>query len=260
MIHHSGRVGLFQRARLFCYSNCCMRAQQGHLHPISQMIREINAIFADIGFVFAEGPEIESVRYNFDMLNSPPDHPARDMQDTFYLKGAPDTVLRTHTSPVQVRYMETHEPPIRMICPGKVFRNEATDATHEAQFFQLEGLMIDRAVSLGHLTGVLEYFFSRFFGGDVEVRLRPSFFPFVEPGVEVDMRLEMPGNKLSGKWIEIMGAGMVHPNVLRGVGIDPDVFQGFAFGVGIDRLGVLKYSIDDIRLSYSGDLRFVNQF
>lgn len=217
-------------------------------------------IFSELGFIFAEGPEIESVRYNFDMLNSPPDHPARDMQDTFYLQGDPDRVLRTHTSPVQVRYMETHKPPLRMICPGKVFRNEATDATHEAQFFQLEGLLIDREASLGHLKGVLEYFFSRFFGGDVEVRFRPSFFPFVEPGVEVDMRLDMPGNKLSGKWIEIMGAGMVHPHVLSGVGIDPDVFQGYAFGVGIDRLGVLKYGFDDVRLSYNGDLRFVNQF
>lgn len=230
------------------------------MHPISRMIREINSIFSEIGFSFAEGPEREQVRYNFDLLNVPKDHPSRDMQDTFYLKGDRETVLRTHTSPVQVRYMEAHTPPIRMICPGKVFRNEATDATHEAQFFQLEGLMVDRNVSLSHLKGTLEYFFSRFFGGAVEVRFRPSFFPFVEPGVEVDMKLDMPGNKLSGRWIEIMGAGMVHPNVLRGCGIDPDVYQGFAFGMGIDRLAVLKYGIDDIRTMYNGDLRFVNQF
>lgn len=233
---------------------------KGHIHPISHMIREINAIFAELGFSFSEGPEMELIKYNFDMLNVPKDHPSRDMQDTFYVEGKPDVVLRTHTSPVQARYMESHVPPIRIIVPGKVFRNEATDATHEAQFFQLEGLMIDRDVSLAHLKGTLEYFFSRFFGGDVEVRFRPSFFPFVEPGVEVDMRIEMPGNKLSGRWIEIMGAGMVHPNVLRDAGIDPDVFQGFAFGMGIDRLAVLKYGIDDIRSMYNGDLRFVNQF
>ncbi len=233
---------------------------KGHIHPISQMIREINAIFAELGFSFSEGPEMELIKYNFDMLNVPKDHPSRDMQDTFYVSGKPDVVLRTHTSPVQVRYMESHTPPIRIIVPGKVFRNEATDATHEAQFFQLEGLMIDREVSLAHLKGTLEYFFSRFFGGEVEVRFRPSFFPFVEPGVEVDMRIEMPGNKLSGRWIEIMGAGMVHPNVLRDAGIDPDVYQGFAFGMGIDRLAVLKYGIDDIRSMYNGDLRFVNQF
>ena len=148
-----------------------------------------------------------------------------------------------------------------MICPGKVFRNEASDATHEAQFFQLEGLMVDRDVSLAHMKGVLEYFFSEFFGGTVSVRFRPSFFPFVEPGVEVDMMIEKNDqNKLSGRWIEVMGAGMVHPNVLRASGIDPTVYQGFAFGMGIDRLGVLKYGIDDIRLMYNGDLRFVNQF
>ncbi len=224
------------------------------------MITEINAIFAELGFVFSEGPERELIKYNFDMLNVPKDHPSRDMQDTFYLGDEPEKVLRTHTSPVQVRYMLSHEPPIRMICPGKVFRNEATDATHEAQFFQIEGLMVDKDVSLANLKGTLEYFFSRFFGGEVDVRFRPSFFPFVEPGVEVDMKVDIPGNKLSGRWIEIMGAGMVHPNVLRDAGIDPDVYQGFAFGGGIDRLAVLKYGIDDIRAMYNGDLRFVNQF
>lgn len=233
---------------------------EGHVHPLSQMISEINAIFGELGFVFADGPERERIEYNFDMLNVPKDHPSRDMQDTFYLAGEEETVLRTHTSPVQVRYMLSHTPPIRIIVPGKVFRNEATDATHEAQFFQLEGLMVDRDVSLAHLKGTLEYFFSRFFGGEVEVRLRPSFFPFVEPGVEVDMKLTGSESKLANRWIEIMGAGMVHPNVLRGAGIDPDVYQGFAFGMGIDRLAVLKYGIDDIRSMYNGDLRFVSQF
>ena len=237
----------------------------GHRHPLSQMIAETNSIFAELGFVFAEGPEVESEYYNFDRLNVPKDHPSRDLQDTFWFKEkdvSEPTVLRTHTSPVQARYMESHEPPIRMICPGKTFRNEATDATHEAQFYQLEGLYVDKGAHLGHLKGVLAHFFGRFFGGNVEVRLRPGFFPFVEPGVEVDMRLagdDVP-EKLRGKWIEMMGAGMVHPNVLRDSGIDPARYSGFAFGMGIDRLGVMKYGVDDIRHYYSGDLRFVNQF
>lgn len=234
----------------------------GHKHPLSTMMAEINAIFAEIGFAFAEGPEMEYIKYNFDMLNVPKDHPSRDMQDTFYIEGKDTMVMRTHTSPVQVRYMETHGAPIRMIVPGKVFRNEATDATHEAQFYQLEGLMVGPDVSMGHLKGVLQYFFGRFFGGDVEVRLRPSFFPFVEPGLEVDMRItgaDAP-EKLKDRWIEIMGAGMVHPNVLRGVGIDPETNQGFAFGMGMDRLAIMKYGVDDVRLFYNGDLRVVNQF
>lgn len=235
---------------------------QGHEHPLSKITREVNAIFSELGFVFAEGPEMESISYNFDMLNFPPEHPARDMQDTFFVEGKDAMVMRTHTSPVQVRFMEKHEPPIRAIVPGKVFRNEATDATHEAQFFQLEGLMVDRDVSLAHLKGTLEYFFERFFGGNVEVRFRPSFFPFVEPGIEVDMRLtgDSAPVKLKDKWIEIMGAGMIHPNVLRNAGVDPAVYQGFAFGMGMDRLAVMKYEIDDIRVLYSGDLRVVNQF
>lgn len=227
------------------------------------MISEINSIFAEIGFVFAEGPEAETEHYNFDLLNFPKDHPARDMQDTFFLKEADvkePMVLRTHTSPVQARYMESHKPPIRVIVPGKVFRNEATDATHEAQFHQLEGLYVDKGVHMGHLKGTIEHFFSKFFEGDVEIRFRPSFFPFVEPGVEVDMMLKNSESKLANKWIEIMGAGMVHPNVLRNCGIDPTVYSGFAFGMGIDRLGIMKYGIDDIRTIYSGDLRFVNQF
>lgn len=236
---------------------------KGHIHPLSQMIAEINSIFAEIGFVFAEGPEVETEEYNFDRLNVPKDHPSRDMQDTFWFRPEDvkePTVLRTHTSPVQARYMDTHEPPIRMIVPGKAFRNEATDATHEAQFHQVEGLYIDSGVSLGHLKGTLEYFFSKFLGGDVEIRFRPGFFPFVEPGVEVDMKPLSGNSKLVGKWIEIMGGGMVHPRVLKMSGIDPEKYSGFAFGMGIDRLGVIKYGIDDIRNLYNGDLRFVNQF
>ncbi len=242
-----------------------MKIPAGHQHPITQMIAEINAIFSEIGYVFAEGPEAELEHYNFDKLNVPKDHPSRDMQDTFWFKTEDTTepmVLRTHTSPVQARYMEAHasDLPIRIIVPGKVFRNEATDATHEAQFYQLEGLSVGEGVHLGHLKGTLEYFFSKFFSGKTEVRFRPSFFPFVEPGVEVDMRLLEGESKLAGKWIEVMGAGMVHPNVLRGCGINPEVYSGFAFGMGIDRLGVMKFGVEDVRDYYTGDLRFVNQF
>lgn len=239
------------------------QVEKGHQHPLTGMIAEINNIFAEIGFVFAEGPEAETEIYNFDKLNVAKDHPSRDMQDTFWFKTkdvSEPMVLRTHTSPVQARFMETHEPPIRMIVPGKVFRNEATDATHEAQFYQLEGMYIDKGVHLGHLKGTLEYFFSRFFSGRTEVRFRPSFFPFVEPGVEVDMKLLDGESKLVGKWIEVMGAGMIHPNVLRNCGIDPEVYSGFAFGMGIDRLGIMRHGIEDVRDYYTGDLRFVTQF
>ena len=240
-----------------------MHVEKGHQHPLTQMIAEINQIFSEIGFVFAEGPEAETEVYNFDKLNVAKDHPSRDMQDTFWFKDkdvSEPMVLRTHTSPVQARFMEGNEPPIKMIVPGKVFRNEATDATHEAQFYQLEGLHVDKGVHLGHLKGTLEYFFSKFFSGKTEVRFRPSFFPFVEPGVEVDMKLLDGNSKLSGKWIEVMGAGMVHPNVLRNCGIDPAVYSGYAFGIGVDRLGVMRYGVEDIRDYYTGDLRFVNQF
>lgn len=240
-----------------------MSTPTGHQHPMTRMIAEINDIFAKIGFEFAQGPEAEFETYNFDRLNVPKDHPSRDMQDTFWFKDkdvSQPTVLRTHTSPVQARYLEKYEPPIKIIVPGKVFRNEATDATHEAQFYQLEGLYVDRGIHLGHLKGTLEYFFSEFFSGQTEVRFRPSFFPFVEPGVEVDMKLLEGDSKLAGKWIEVMGAGMVHPNLLQVAGIDSQQYSGFAFGMGIDRLGVMKYGVEDIRDFYTGDLRFVNQF
>ncbi len=236
--------------------------ERGHLHPLSQIIRDMVRIFGDMGFSFEEGPELESEYYNFDTLNVPKDHPSRDMQDTFFIKDRPGYVLRTHTSPVQIHSMEEYGAPLRVIVPGKVFRNEATDATHEAQFYQLEGLMVDKGVSMAHLKGTLQKFFEEFFKGSVEVRFRPSFFPFVEPGVEVDMRLTAPDapDKLRGRWIEIMGAGMVHPNVLRAGKIDPNVYSGFAFGMGIDRLAMLYFGVDDVRHFYSGDLRFVNQF
>jgi len=238
------------------------------MHPISSLIREANKIFFDMGFTFEEGPLLETEWYNFDALNVPKDHPARDMQDTFFIKDEEERVLRTHTSPVQVRYMEAQtkkgiQPPYRVIVPGKVFRNEATDMTHEAEFFQIEGLAVGEDVTLANLKGTLARFFSELFkGASVEVRFRPSFFPFVEPGVEVDMRLvgsDVP-DKLRDKWIEMMGAGMVHPSVLKNAGVDPRKYRGFAFGMGLDRLAMLRWGIDDVRLMHSADLRFVNQF
>ncbi len=231
---------------------------EGHVHPISSAISRINAIFYELGYEFAEGPLMESEYYNFDALNVPRNHPARDMQDTFFIKGRPETVLRTHTSPVQVRYMEKHQPPIRIIAPGRVFRNEATDATHEAQFFQFEGLCVDTDVSLADLKGTLEYFFSKFYERDITIRFRPGYFPFVEPGVEVDMLFKKRDG--TEKWIEVMGAGMVHPNVLRAGGIDPERYAGFAFGVGLERLIMLAADVDDVRYFHTGDLRFVHQF
>lgn len=216
-----------------------------------------------MGFTFAEGPELETEHYNFDALNVPREHPARDAQDTLWVDQKKELLMRTHTSPVQIRYMETHKPPLRVIVPGKVYRNEATDMTHEAQFYQIEGLMIGEDVTLGHMKWVLSRFFKEFFqGDDVEIRLRPGYFPFVEPGTEVDMRLvgEHVPERLRGKWIEIFGSGMVHPNVLKNAGIDPGKYQGWAFGGGIERLGMLKYGIDDVRLFHTGDLRFINQF
>lgn len=240
----------------------------GSIHPIASLIREANRIFFDMGFTFAEGPLLESERYNFDALNVPKDHPSRDMQDTFFIKDMPEHVLRTHTSPVQVRYMESQIkkgalPPYRVIVPGKVFRNEATDMTHEAEFTQIEGLVVGEDISLSHLKGTLESFLKNMFkGAQVEIRFRPSFFPFVEPGVEVDMRLvgDAVPEKLKDKWIEMMGAGMVHPAVLKNAGIDPKKYQGFAFGMGLDRLAMLKWGIDDVRYMHSADLRFINQF
>ena len=242
--------------------------QRGSIHPISSLIREANRIFVGMGFTFSEGPMIETEWYNFDALNVPKDHPARDMQDTFFIKDTPGSVLRTHTSNVQIRYMESQikngmQPPYRMVTMGKVFRNEATDMTHEAEFFQMEGLVVGADITLAHLKGTLEQFFAKLFkGASVEVRFRPSFFPFVEPGVEVDMRLvgESVPEKLRDKWIEMMGAGMIHPQVLTNAGVDPQKYQGFAFGMGLDRLALLRWGIDDVRHMHSADLRFVNQF
>lgn len=226
--------------------------KKGSLHPLTIIINESVRILSSLGFEVALGPELEEEWYNFDALNIPKDHPARDMQDTFWIKGAKEKVLRTHTSPGQIRYMENNKPPFAIVVPGKVFRNEATDAYHEMQFHQIEGLMVGENISLANLKGVLLEFFKQFLGEDAEIRLRPSFFPFVEPGLEIDVLH-------NGQWLEVLGAGMVHPKVLENAGIDSKKYQGFAFGMGADRLMVMKYRVTDIRLSYQGDLRF-NQF
>jgi phenylalanyl-tRNA synthetase alpha chain len=239
--------------------------KSGHLHPLTALSERIITIFSDLGFEFATGPEMESEEYNFDMLNVPKDHPSRDMQDTFWIKDRPGMVLRTHTSPVQVRYMEKHKPPLRIITIGRTFRNEKTDATHEAQFSQLEGLAVGPDVSLANLKATLEHFFAKLFGKEITVRFRPSFFPFVEPGVEVDMEcFNCDGKGCSvckhTGWIEMLGAGMVHPNVLDAAQVDSKTNQGFAFGVGVERIAMAVYRIPDLRYFYSGDLRFINQF
>lgn len=241
----------------------------GHYHPLTLVIRDFERICRDMGFSVAQGPEMEDEWHNFDALNVPKDHPARDMQDTFWVKGKDDTVMRTQTSNVQIRYMSEHKDklPIRIIAPGKTFRNEATDAKHEAIFHQIEGLAVGEDITLAHLKGTLEKIFSEFFGKKTEVRMRPGYFPFVEPGLEVDAKCFKCGGDDSqcsvcrgAGWIELMGAGMVHPNVLENVGIDPKKYKGFAFGVGIERLAMVKYGVTDIRLFLSGDLRLVNQF
>lgn len=223
----------------------------GNLHPLSQFLREAISVFESLGFDVYEGPEVETEWYNFDSLNFPLKHPAREMQDTFWLKDK--RLLRTHTSNGQVRYGENHKPPIKAVFPGQVFRNEATDAKHETTFIQLEGLYIDKDVKVSHLIWTLESFFKKLYGEETKIRLKPSFFPFVEPGFEVDV-------KYNGRWFELLGAGMVHPNVIKNMKLDPEKYSGFAFGMGIDRLVILKYAIDDIRLFRSGDLRFLKQF
>lgn len=227
--------------------------QKGHLHPVTQLIREIVMVFSNLGYAVATGPELEQEYYNFDALNIPKDHPSRDMQDTFWIKGKPGFLLTTQTSAIQIRFMEKNKPPVKIVYFGKTFRNEATDATHEVQFTQLEALFVDEKASVADLKGMMTLILKSIFGEDVEIRFRPSFFPFTEPSLEVDM-------KWKGKWLEIAGSGLVHPNVLKTVGIDTNKYCGLAFAFGLDRLLMLKYGVDDIRHLYTGDLRFVNQF
>ena len=229
----------------------------GGLHPVTKALERIEALFSTMGFAVADGPEIETDYHCFTALNTPPNHPARSMQDTFYIADS-DHVLRPHTSPVQIRYMEEHKPPIRIICPGRVYRCDH-DATHSPMFHQIEGLWIDEHISLADLKGTLTQFFRAFFErDDMQIRFRPSFFPFVEPGVEVDMEWENKGGKI--KWLEIGGAGVVHPQVLRNGGIDPEKYSGFAFGMGLDRLAMLKYGVNDLRLFFENDIKFLSQF
>ena len=235
----------------------------GSLHPITQIQWEIEDLFRSLGFSVLDGPEVETEHHNFDALNIPPDHPARDMQDTFWLEGC--HLLRTHTSPVQVRGMEKLGPPLRMIAPGRVFRNESVDASHEHTFYQLEGMMIDRDVSVGNLIYFMKTLLTAIFKREVTVRLRPGFFPFVEPGFELDIRCLICGGtgcpvcRQSG-WVELLPCGLVNPHVLRISGIDPNEWNGFAFGLGLTRLVMMRYAIDDIRWLQSGDLRFLRQF
>jgi phenylalanyl-tRNA synthetase alpha chain len=237
------------------------RPPLGSLHPLTRVHDEILAIFAGLGFSVAEGPEIETDYYNFEALNFPRDHPARDMQDTFYVAG--DRLLRTHTSPVQIRTMEATRPPVRVIVPGKVYRRD-NDITHSPMFSQVEGLAVDRGISMADLKGTLELFARAMFGPRSRIRFRASFFPFTEPSAEVDVLCFMCGGAgcrvCKSGWLEILGSGMVHPQVLRNVGYDPEEVTGWAFGMGIERIAMLKYGIDDIRLFFENDLRFLRQF
>jgi phenylalanyl-tRNA synthetase alpha chain len=239
--------------------------QLGHLHPLEMLKKELIELFWQIGFNVADGPEIETDWYCFEALNIPADHPARDMQDTFYLESG--AVVRTHTSAVQIRYMEGHKPPIRIIAPGKVYRNEDEDATHGWAFTNLEGLVVDKAISLADLKGTLVYMLKGVFGQQTKVRLRPSYFPYVEPGLEADAScLKCQGKDQNCRlckgtgWVELLGAGMVHPQVLRNVNIDPNQYSGFAFGVGLERLSVIKYGINDVRNLWRPNLAFLEQF
>ena len=235
----------------------------GHTHPLTQVIRKIENIFIGLGYQIAEGPEVESVHYNFDQLNAPDNHPSRDEQDTFYFDA--EKLLRTQTSPVQARVMENNAPPIRIICPGRVYRADEVDATHSPIFHQIEALVVDKDITMGNLVATLKLSAKEMFGEETEVRLRPHYFPFTEPSAEVDVSCWVckgkgcPVCKYEG-FIEILGAGMVHPNVLRNCGIDPDIYSGFAFGLGVERTAMAVFGINDLRLFYENDARFLSQF
>ena len=238
------------------------RLPRGRLHPLNRIMAEVCDIFLHLGFEAVEGPEVELDWYNFEALNLPPDHPARDMQDTFYFSDK--VLLRTHTSPMQIRTMEKRQPPVRIIAPGKVYRRDS-DITHSPMFHQVEGLLVDKGVTFADLKGVLTAFVHQMFGPEVGVRFRPSYFPFTEPSAEVDIECVMCGGhgcrvcQATG-WLEVLGSGMVHPAVFEAVGYDPETYTGFAFGLGIERIAMLKYGVDDIRLFFDNDLRFLRQF
>ena len=235
----------------------------GHMHPLTQVQRTIEDIFIGMGFSIVEGPEVEYDYYNFQALNIPENHPARDTQDTFYITD--NILLRSQTSPVQVRTMEKQKPPIRIISPGRVYRSDAVDSTHSPLFHQIEGLVVDKGITMGDLKGMLETFAKTLFGEDARLRFRPHHFPFTEPSAEVDVSCFVCGGKgcrvcKNEGWIEILGAGMVHPYVLENCGIDPNVYSGFAFGLGVERIAMKQYGIDDMRLLYENDVRFLDQF
>lgn len=231
--------------------------QPGSLHPVTRVTERVVALFAGMGFSVAQGPEIEDVYHNFTALNFADHHPAKESQDTFYFSDG--RLLRTHTSPVQVRVMETHRPPIRVITPGRVYRRDS-DLTHTPMFHQLEGLLIDKHCTFADLKGLLQTFLNLFFEKEIPLRFRPGYFPFTEPSAEVDIAWQTQGGASDQKWLEVLGCGMVHPNVLRNVNIDPEEYTGFAFGIGLDRLAMLRYGISDLRMMFDNDLRFLSQF
>lgn len=239
------------------------RLPKGHLHPRTQVLRRVEEIFQSLGFSVVDSPEMETDYYNFQALNYPKDHPARDMQDTFYIND--EILMRSQTSPMQVRFMEKHNPPLRVIVPGKVYRRDASDATHETQFYQVEGLMVDKDINIGHFKAIITEFFKRLYGKEIKIRLRPSYFPFTEPSFEPDISCTFCDGKgcricKNTGWLEMAGAGMVHPFVFKSAGYSSYEWQGFAFGFGLDRLVMMKYRINDIRLLNFGDLRFLQQF
>ncbi|MBU0706753.1 phenylalanine--tRNA ligase subunit alpha [Patescibacteria group bacterium] len=251
------------------------KIQAGKHHPLTLFIRKIKDIFDGMGFEVIDGMEVEIAKYNFDLLNIPRDHPARDHWDTYYVTGGRSTaktkepgeqlLLRTHTSPVQLRSMLQRKPPVRLIAPGRTFRHEATDASHESQFYQCEGLVIDEGIKVTDLIGTLKEFLKNIFNEEIKIRVRPEYYPFVEPGMDIDIMCVLCGGKgcsvcSQRGWLEMLGSGMVHPTVLKNMNVDPKKYSGFAFGLGIDRLMMFYYGVKDVRLSYSGDLRFVNQF
>lgn len=238
---------------------------KGHIHPVSQVQSELEDLFTSMGFTVLDGPELESDYYNFTALNIPPDHPARDMQDTFYIKGHSNWVMRTHTTSLQVRALQKFGAPLRAIVPGRCFRNEATDPRHEHTFYQLDGIMIDKKINLAHMKGVFQAVADHLFGTGTQIRLMPKFYPFVEPGLRGEITCFICKGKgcrvcKQTGWLEAMPGGLIHPNVLREAGLDPNEYSGFAFGFGLTRLAMLKYGIEDVRLLQSGDLRFLQQF
>ncbi|MFA5061714.1 MAG: phenylalanine--tRNA ligase subunit alpha [Patescibacteria group bacterium] len=258
-------AGALEKERVDLTQPALPHQERGHLHPVSVIQNQLEDLFASMGFMVLDGSELESDYYNFSAVNIPEDHPARDMQDTFYIKNHPDWVMRTHTSSMQVRGMQKYGAPLRAIIPGKCYRNEATDVRHEHTFYQMEGYVVDKNINFGHMKAVLETVAKNLYGAETQVRLRPKFYPFVEPGVNGEVTCFLcHGNgcrlcKNSG-WLEIFGAGMIHPNVLKEANIDSKIYSGFAFGFGLTRLVMLKYGIEDIRLLQSGEMKFLEQF